>query len=328
MRNDEGHYVIKPHSSSQSVLQSQNTEEKSISYAKKISGSIGICLETVILIVLGQIVGGIIVETVTSLMSGFYPDLRESGVWYTGAMYAVFIGIWMIVLLYIALIKGYRPIIKSISTKLNGNSWKMLLLGLIVGFLMNGACILAAWLHKDIILQFDCFKPLSFVVIFLTVFIQSSAEEFMCRGYLYQKLMKISGKPAAAIVGNSLLFAVLHLGNNGVTVLSVINIFLFGVFFSLIVYYMDSLWCAFAVHTAWNFTQNILFGLPNSGMIAPYSVFKLNADSAVNSFAYNVGFGIEGTVVADIVLLLACVALYLWGRKYGKKPYDIWGQEV
>ena len=31
----------------------------------------------------------------------------------------------------------------------------------------------------------------------------------------------------------------------------------------------------FAVHTAWNFTQNILFGLPNSGINVPYSVFKL-----------------------------------------------------
>ena len=57
---------------------------------------------------------------------------------------------------------------------------------------------------------------------------------------------------------------------------------------SLMVYYMDSLWCAFAVHTAWNFTQNILFGLPNSGINVPYSVFKLNAATARDSFAYNI----------------------------------------
>ena len=42
-------------------------------------------------------------------------------------------------------------------------------------------------------------------------------------------------------------------------------------------------------------------------------VFKLNAATARDSFAYNVGFGIEGTVFADIVLLAACVLLYLWG---------------
>ena len=132
--------------------------------------------------------------------------------------------------------------------------------------------------------------------------------------------------PVVAIVGNSLLFALLHLANHGVTILSVLNIFLVGILFSLMVYYMDSLWCAFAVHTAWNFTQNILFGLPNSGINVPYSVFKLNAATARDSFAYNVGFGIEGTVFADIVLLAACVLLYLWGRKHGKKSMDVWAE--
>ena len=91
------------------------------------------------------------------------------------------------------------------------------------------------------------------------------------------------------------------------------------------VYYMDSLWCAFAVHTAWNFTQNILLGLPSSGINVPYSVYKLNAATARDSFAYNVGFGIEGTA-ADIVLLAACVLLYFWGRKHGKKSMDVWAE--
>ena len=72
--------------------------------------------------------------------------------------------------------------------------------------------------------------------------------------------------------------------------------------------------------------RNILFGLPNSGINVPYSVFKLNAATARDSFAYNVGFGIEGTVFADIVLLAACVLLYLWGRKHGKKSMDVWAE--
>ena len=177
-----------------------------------------------------------------------------------------------------------------------------------------------------IVLTYDAIHPLWFVVVFLTVFIQSSAEELLCRGFLYQKLRRSYKNPVVAIVGNALLFALLHLANNGVTVLSVLNIFLVGILFSLMVYYMDSLWCAFAVHTAWNFTQNILFGLPNSGINVPYSVFKLDAATARDSFAYNVGFGIEGTLLADVVLLVACVLLYLWGRKHGKKSMDVWAE--
>lgn len=196
-------------------------------------------------------------------------------------------------LFWIGIRKRNRPILQAVGTKPQGNNWKYLLFGLVLGFALNGFCILIAWLHHDIVLTYDAIHPLWFVVVFLTVFIQSSAEELLCRGFLYQKLRRSYKNPVVAIVGNALLFALLHLANDGVTVLSVLNIFLVGILFSLMVYYMDSLWCAFAVHTAWNFTQNILFGLPNSGINVPYSVFKLDAATARDSFAYNVGFGIE-----------------------------------
>ncbi len=31
------------------------------------------------------------------------------------------------------------------------------------------------------------------------------------------------------------------------------------------------------VHMAWNYTQNIIFGLPNSGIVSGFSLFKLDA---------------------------------------------------
>ena len=160
-----------------------------------------------------------------------------------------------------------------------------------------------------------------FVIMFLTVFVQSSAEELLCRGFLYQRLRRSYKHPAVAIVGNSALFAALHLFNEGVTVLSIINILVVGILFSFMVYYMDSIWCAMAAHAAWNFTQNIIFGLPNSGITVPFSVFKLDASTARNSFAYNIGFGIEGTIFADLVLILGCVLLFMWGRK--KKSVEV-----
>ena len=280
--------------------------------------------EACILVLVGQIMGAFLI----GIMSGAVPALRESDVWLTGGMYVMFIGIWAMALLRIGLSKRNRPILRVVGTKPEGNNWLLLLFGILIGFGLNGLCILIAWLNKDIDLYFDSFRPLPLVFIFITVFIQSSAEELICRGYLFQKLRKSYQKPAVAIVGNSLLFAILHLGNEGVTVLSLLNIFLVGMFCSLVVYYMDSLWCAFAIHTAWNFTQNILFGLPNSGVVVPFSVFKLDASTAQNSFAYNVGFGIEGTIVADVVFLLGCVILFLWGKKYGKKPYDVWAEET
>lgn len=269
-------------------------------------------LLAILLMLLGQFLG-ILIE--------FIPGIQYTDTVITGIMYFEFWGIWAIVLLYMAVTKKNRPLLKYIGTGTKGNNWINLLIGLLIGAGMNGICILAAWLHKDITLTFDSFQPIPFVIIFLTVFVQSSAEELLCRGFLYQRLRRSYKHPAVAIVGNSALFAALHLFNEGVTVLSIINILVVGILFSLMVYYMDSIWCAMAAHAAWNFTQNIIFGLPNSGITVPFSVFKLDASTARNSFAYNVGFGIEGTIFADLVLILGCVLLFMWGRK--KKSVEV-----
>lgn len=273
---------------------------------------------TALLMLVGQFLG---------LLLEFIPILSKGKIAYTGLLYLEFIGIWLVVLLYLWFTKKNRPILRVLWEEPQGNTVRYLLLGLVAGFALNGVCILAAWLNGDIHLRFVAFQPLGMLYVFVAIFIQSSAEELLCRGFLYQRLLKVYRNPVAAIVGNSLFFAVLHLFNNGVTVLSLINIFAVGVLFSMMVYYMDSLWCAMAVHTAWNYTQNILFGLPNSGIVVPFSMMKLDAATARNSFAYNVGFGVEGTLFADFVLIAACVVLYLWGRKRGANPINIWKKD-
>ncbi|MCM1143329.1 MAG: CPBP family intramembrane metalloprotease [Blautia sp.] len=273
-------------------------------------------LLVLVLMMLGQILGTFI---------QFIPFMVSTDISITITMYLTFIGSWILMVCYMRFTKKNRPILQILGKKETGNTWGKFLLGIGIGFGLNGICILVAWLHKDITLYYDTFQPGYLLIIFVAVFIQSSAEELICRGFLYQRLIKSYQKPVVAIVGNALLFALMHLLNDGVTVLSIFNIFTVGILFSLMVYYMDSIWCAMAAHAAWNFMQNILFGLPNSGTVAPYSVFRLDASTANNSFAYNVGFGIEGTLLADVVLILACIGIFLWGRKYGKKPCDIWG---
>lgn len=291
---------------------------------KKIRTLLISCGEAFSLILLGQMLGMFIMGFISGILIIFISDVDTSDIWKTTVSYGMFIGIWIVTLFILKVSKKQRPILQAVGTKPDGNNILKFLSGILIGFVLNGICILVAWLHSDIAIHFESFRPLSFVFIFAMVLIQSSAEELVCRGFLYQTLIKNFKNPAVAIVGNSLLFAAGHLGNTGITVLSFIDICLSGILFSLIVYYMDSLWCAFAGHTAWNFTQAIIFGLPNSGSPAVYSVFKIDLENSRNSFAYNVVFGIEGTVFSVIVLALACGALYLWGRKYGKKPFDIW----
>lgn len=284
----------------------------------------GVILSAILIFFAGSILGVGLFGLLGKAGDALSPGFSSSDVWVTLYLYLPFIGIWLATLLFLAISPSNRPIFKALWTNTKGNSVKMLLVGLAIGLGMNLFCAAVAMLNGDIALYFDSFKPVSFLFIFVFVFIQSSAEELICRAYIFQKLVKGYGKPILASVVNSVFFMFLHILNNGVTVLSLINIMLYGLLFSAIVIYMDSLWCAMAVHAAWNFCQNILLGLPNSGSVLPYSVFKLDAASAQNSFAYSVGFGLEGTITACAVLLAAAALIVWYGKKKGIHYTKIW----
>ena len=221
------------------------------------------------------------------------------------AMYYSFMSWWIVVVLFCLIVRRYRPFLLTLGKGMPGNTWKMFLLGLLIGFVMNGACILAAFLHKDIYIYPDSFKPLELIIIFIGVCIQSGAEEIVYRGFVYQNLRKGYRNPWVAILVSSFLFSLGHIFNPGITVLAFMNILLCGIVFALFVYYFDSLWIAIAVHAAWNYTQNIIFGLPNSGIVLDFSIFKLDAATATSSFFYHVDFGIEGAAITTTVYLLA-----------------------
>ena len=300
----------------QDQYESFNREEKS-GKSRFSNGIFITCLVAFALMSLGQLLG-----VGLEFIPGF--DTASPAV-QTGIMYYEFIGIWLVFGLYYLISGKDRPIAKALGTRPRGNNLKMFLFGLIVfGFGLNAFCILCAWLHKDIFIYFDSIEPLGLIFVFIGVLVQSGAEELVCRNFIYQRLRRCYKNPWVAILANAILFALLHVGNPGVTVLAIIDIFCTGILYSMMVLYFDSIWCAIAAHTMWNFTQNIIFGLPNSGLVVPFSIFKLDAASAMDSFAYNVGFGVEGTIVAIGIQAVAILLLWLWGRKHAKPDYDVW----
>ena len=237
--------------------------------------------------------------------------------------YASFLGIALSFLLILYLVKPWRPYLRAYGTGPSGNRVSMLALGLLIGFVMNGVSILAAVLAGSVQLDFVQFNVIGFVLFLIFIFIQASTEEIICRGFAYQRIKRTYGT-AAAVIGSALIFSLAHIMNPGVTPLALLDIFLTGVLYALMVRYCDSIWMAMGAHAAWNLTQNILFGLPNSGMASSYSFFGLSG-VASNSFAYDTAFGVEGTIFAVAVNALCALALFVWGRSRGKKrDFDIW----
>lgn len=255
------------------------------------------------------------------LVSGFLnpiplPTFFSKGFQYTFNMYAIFWGIWAVTLLVVLTFrKKNKVVLDAIRPNNTGNTLKKLLLGFLIGFLLNGICVLVAFWHGDFKLYFDKFEPFHLLLLFLVVFIQSSAEEVVCRGFLYQRIKARYQNITFAVITNSLLFAVLHLENDGISILGFTDLLLSGIFFSLFVAKYDSLWMAMACHTTWNFTQNIIFGLPNSGARSQYAIFMMNKSSAVSSFAFDKTFGLEGTILSVAVTCVASIAIYYWARK-------------
>lgn len=236
--------------------------------------------------------------------------------------YTVFIGLFIGTLLIMAIVKPWRPYLKAFGTKPSGNRPSMLLLGLFLGFATNGACILVAALMGNLRLEFKQFSIVGALVFLVCIFIQASTEELEDRGFAYQRIKRTYG-PMVAVIASAVAFMLAHVLNDGVTLLALLNIFVIGVQYALMVHYFDSIWMPMGAHAAWNFTQNILFGLPNSGMASTYSIFGL-VDAGSNGFAFDTAFGVEGTPCALVVNVVLIVLIVLWGRKHAKKELDIW----
>lgn len=304
-------------------MMEQNTEKKKRKFSL-LDNLIVIPIIGYLLIVLGQILGGVLVGILTGLLPGVFST--DAGI--TSQLYLGFLGIWIVTLLVFALIPRNRPMLKALSTKTKGNTPKLFAVGLGIGLGMNLLCALIAMINGDIALTFHAFRPVSFLLLFIAVLIQSAAEELICRVFIYQRLVRRYGKPLMAAVVNAAFFAMIHLSNPGVTGMAIANIFIYGLLFSAMVVYMDSPWAAMAAHAGWNFCQNILLGLPNSGMVLPYSVFKLDAAAASDSFAYSVSFGLEGTITACVTLFAVTGVIVWWGTRNKVVPTNIWDAEI
>ena len=231
-------------------------------------------------------------------------------------------GVWVAFLLFAVIFKSNRPMLKALAPNKSLNNLKGILLGLLLGFGTNGFCVLMSWLTGDIKLSYNGFDWKLLIAFLICVFIQSSSEEVTDRLYLYQKLRRRYRSPLVAILINSIVFMALHMANPGFTAIAGSQIFLVAIIFSLFVYYYDGIWVAFWFHAAWNYTQNIIFGLPNSGIVSEYSIFKLEAASARDGLFYDVNFGVEGSIGSSLILLVIIIILVVINRgKPEKKDY-------
>lgn len=134
-------------------------------------------------------------------------------------------------------------------------------------------------------------------------------EETIFRGYLLNNLMQSMNKWMALGI-NAVVFVLIHLGNNGSSVLPMIEILIAGIMLGINYIFTRNLWFGIALHFAWNFLQGPILGYQVSG-----NVFPSLLQQEVNGPAWLTGgaFGFEGSVLAMILnvgLILLLAFLY------------------
>jgi membrane protease YdiL (CAAX protease family) len=142
--------------------------------------------------------------------------------------------------------------------------------------------------------------------------IQGPAEEVLFRGYILENARRAWGLRWGVVV-SSLSFAAVHVANPSFGWLPLVNLLLFGLATALYKRYLDDgqLWGVFAIHAVWNWLQQVVFGLPNSGLtgVPSQRLFTVAPNTQVPAALWGGGFGPEGTLAATLVLLGLIVAL-------------------
>ena len=157
-------------------------------------------------------------------------------------------------------------------------------------------------------------EPILFILgLFPFWLLQGGTEEVATRGWLLTRIAARTNLPLAIAISSS-LFGILHLGNAGVTFLSLLNIILDGVLAGLLLIYTDSIWLVVAQHGTWNYVQGNLLGFQVSGTRADASIFSFTMGSGPDWLTGG-EFGAEGSIITTLVLLVSVVTVYLLGER-------------
>ena len=187
-----------------------------------------------------------------------------------------------------------------------------------VGLLLGTALFLATYLINIAFGGLDfpgISENISIDIFYMFIFfvLQGMAEEVVFRGFLQTSIAKSKNHVTAVLV-SAAAFSFLHIFNPGAGFLGLLNIFLYGMFFSLLFIKCNNIFIVGGCHSAWNFVMGNVFGINVSGLEFSGTLLKTNVTENMDIF--NGGnFGLEGGIIFTAVILVANVLVLLSLRR-------------
>lgn len=200
-------------------------------------------------------------------------------------------------------------------------SWKDLVFGLIFGAGLIILGLIVLLLTKDVTIANPITKPnihlvpIAYILVFTLVGFE---EELLTRGYFMKTMAERGNKKWLIYVVSAGIFALLHMLNPNLTVLSALNILLAGFLLAYMFDRTGNLWMPIGFHITWNYFQGSVFSFPVSGFKrhAFYDVELLSERDWLTGGS----FGLEGGIVTTLLLLLAFYLTHVYAKWQKKEP--------
>lgn len=269
-----------------------------------------VCATELFVMLFGMKIIRVVYANVVHPLVSVIQDTKLQEFWFWGGYLVLFLIPIAAILIYMRATD--RAVLPAFALK--KGSGRAFAIGSLAGLAMNLLCSLLAAATGCFSLSFSGFSLLVLPQV-LFGFFSCSCEELLCRGYVQEYLKKLYPLEVAAAAG-SVLFIFHHISNMqscGFNQYFALNVFLIGLVFVLVMELTGSIWAAFGMHTLWNFNQQFILGLPNSGASSSLSIF--NAGGAVDGFFFNTTYGLEGAPGTTVVSLAVLALLYKLYKK-------------
>lgn len=222
-------------------------------------------------------------------------------------------GIILLIFLYVKLVE--RRSIGSLGFE-RELFFKRYLRGFIYGVLLFTIILLLSALMGGYKLSFalSSVQPNAILFILFGFLIQGAAEEILCRGWLMQ-IIGIKYTPVVGVLVSSLFFTLFHGMNDGITILPLVNLTLFALFAAAYTIREKSLWGICGFHSSWNWVQGSIYGIKVSGATVPGGSVLVSASVEGKELISGGHFGLEGSIVASIIFVIAILVILKRGIK-------------
>ncbi|HEM3181868.1 CPBP family intramembrane glutamic endopeptidase [Streptococcus suis] len=180
-------------------------------------------------------------------------------------------------------------------------AFKDFILGWGIGAAMLITCVLLMWGFGAIQVtsfQFSANLVGEFLILVLAWSIQGTTEELLTRGWMFSSLAAKHNIPVGILV-SSLFFTFLHLSNDGISLIPLLDLTLFAILACLVMLKTGNLWVIGGLHAAWNCFQGNVFAFPVSGTQAGQAFIAVETSGP--DWLSGGAFGVEGSIISLLI---------------------------